>query len=670
MGSGIKKYKYFMVLYNIFLFGIMVAPALTYINVNKISRYIFFSCMIMSVFFLMVILPYRKYISNSLAIQYLLVFILITVFMSASLFNQYTMSVNKIQYLYYTEWLLCVTGVVFWGTLVSWKNVVRHIIQYIKNNYLFFLFIFLYVIFSYETLHTWSSWDSREYYRYISNLKEFTFSPNDIALFKSAGHMSYGYMFFMAIGEFFAPSYGVGARFINLALLVFAIISFRSVLEHLLPLAKKGHLNFFAIILGLTPTVWGPLYEQNVEISILCFFIFFLHAYLKENKILTVFWGIMLVFTKETSVLLVGGFALGYIMSLFIKNKKISILFTKEVFKQILVFYIPCFLFLTYFIVDRSGWAGNLTVTTEKEINMIGFNKMYIIGKLKQLFLANFQWVITLAIVIGIFAIFFSGREKLKIKCDSIPIIVSYIMFLLGQMFYVTYLLPRYILLQYLFMILLFAYITTNIKITELRLSVFYSIVCVLLCMQTFFTCDPVTLAIFPKVKIGKGYMASANIILTYDEIHAVTGEDAYTMALSPYTQYNRQYLYKYKLMEKILSSINYSSNDVIVLPDMFHPISGGTYWGHVKVNYYDKKTNAIYQLFEPMPVNNDLIEINYIIQTEEEIFDFEQYENEYYIDFPYNEKFCSNKLIENYDAKYMFDVEYRMWMATVYKLK
>lgn len=672
-----KMQRSILLIYNICLLCVAISPVFTYVNLNKLSRYIFFMFMLVSSIVLLELLKIKKTINSTVASQYFVIFFLWALFFLAALSNHYTRESYKVGYLLFMEIAFTILGLFFWGTCLSWKESLKKFCSYFKENYILFIFAFSLFFFSFEVLHSWTNWDSKEYYRVISNLKTINFSPNDIAMFKSAGHMSYGYMFIMAIGEFFFPTYGVGARLVNVLLLVGCIFFFESILKQLMPNSNKK-LNYAATFLFfITPTIWGPLYEQNVEISVVSFFIFFLWAFLRQYNIMTAFWGTMLVFTKETSVILVGGFAIGYIISLLVKNKNIKILFKKDVFKQMLALYIPCVLFLLYFVLDGSGWANNVTFESQKQINLFAINITYIIAKLKQMFIVNFQWIITVSIIVFCLFIFLKKRNKttnyeLTDYYMVIPLLTTYVLFLIIQLFYVTYLLPRYICINYFFMALMFAYVLNIVNINIIIKYLQCVIIGILLILQTFITCDPLTFYCFSPTPIGEGYVASANILLTYDDYHIVTGKGASVMALSPYTAYNRQYLYKYRLMENILSSINYSTKDVIVLPDLFHPISNGTYWGYVTENYYDSITKKVYQLYEPKTTemnNKDLI--NYVIQNESDTkINLENYEHAYFIDFPYNEKFDSDSIISLYNASLEKEINYRGWSAKIYQIK
>ena len=663
-------------MYNICLIAIILSPLLSYLYMEQLSRYICTFFLSLSIIVVIGIKILNIQIIEVKAHQYLTIFLILSLFYIASFCNKYTLYSNKITYLFILEIVFTVLNDIVWVSFCNVSSLLKKFWNYIKTYKLLFLFLIAYFILMLEGLHSWTNWDSKAYYSFITNLKNITFSPNDIAAFKSAGHMSYAYMFFMAIGEFVLPSYGVGCRLVNIILLMISVIYLNKILNFIFKNNKILNISL-TIVFALTPTIWGPIYEQNLEMSILFCFILFFWFYISKKNILATFFGTLLVFTKETSILLVAGVAIGAVILELIKEKNIKRIFETSFIKQMLIYYIPCCLFMLYYSIDGSGWAKNTTADKAKEINVFTVNWIYISGKIKQMFFSNFQWTITILLVFGILSVLFAIRKnKLEIKnCKIgfiIPLLTAYFFFICIQLLYVTYLFPRYIVVNYFFMIVLLGYVLNFLEIKYNILQVVLVGIMVLFFKETFWTIDSVTLACFETIDIGEGKLAPANILLTYDEKTILYGKDARVMALSPYTSYNRQFLYKYKMFEKVLETIEYSNNDLIILPDINNPISNGTYWGYESSNYYDSKSKKVYQFYEPITSEKDDKEfINYIIQGDEiKKININKYSNVYFIDFPYETDFDSDLTIENYDAKLFRKIDYRGWTSTIYKIK
>lgn len=653
--------------------GLWISPVLTYMNYLRASRLSFLFFLLSGILAHIFSFVGRKAFSNKIVLQMFSLFALLGIYLACALANANVRANVYALYLVCAEFAFVLIGLLVWLVQIPWKTAISSVYKYLRNHFVLFCICAIWLLLCLEALHSWINWDSATYYRHIANLKNITLSPNDIAMFKTSGHASYGYMLFASIGEFLLPDFGVGVRLINIGMLLVSFWAFYSILNTLFPKSKIW--NYFAVVIfAVTPLVMGPVYEIHLETAMLFFFIMFVWSYLNGYYIWQLLFGVFFVFSKENAVFILAGFALGYfIYILWVHRKKysLSMFFEKKTFINLMTFYIPALLFLVYFVFDGSGWAVNATITTgeSEQIHRFGWNVLYFVSKLKQLYLFNFEWIIVCICVCGM--VYLILKKKLQLNQSVLfPMLGSYMMFLIFQLFYVTYLFPRYTVLQYFFGTLLLAYILSHIPLRKASVSFFTGVI-VLLLVENFVTIDFVTLGCFKNINIGNGKMAPASVILSWDDGLLVSGEDAEIMMLSPYTPYNRQYLYKFRLMERVLQTLDYTSDDLLIFPDLFPPISNGAYWGYNSENYYDTSNGRIFQLYEPIQIEKqNLTRIKYWILGEDSpASDVSAYRNVYYLQFPYSESFDDEKILENYSTQFLQEVNYRGWSVKIYQI-
>lgn len=295
---------------------------------------------------------------------------------------------------------------------------------------------------------------------------------------------------------------------------------------------------------------------------------------------------------------------------------------------------------------------------------------LVIVTKLKQMFVLNFNWLPTLICLIGfLYLIIRRKKKKVSLPIEFIvPFVFSYLAFLLMQLFYITYTFPRYIMLQYVFGMIVFAYFASVLPFNNIFRSI-YILNIILLCIQNYYCIDLISLKVFSSFNTGNGTMLVDSPLYINSAGKVVSGNDANILQLSPYAQYNKQWSYFDVLIDKILQRIDYSSEDILWLPDCFWPYSTGIYWGYWQDNYYDKEINRVTQIFDS---NNKEFSgqtyINYSLISEKKQLVLQENYNTYYLSFSFSNEIDSF-VLKNYNCIKFDVIEYRGWVATIYQI-
>lgn len=677
--SRVKKCIYYLgwIFYLLFLFGTLSAPALTYLCYLRVSRYVFIISLFLSLPGIGFLFFTRNFISKKNATQMLLSYLIISIIFLPMFFrakiNGYEIYSN-----YDTiELFILVIGLIFWLWIYfsskSWHNKIQ-----IKFDYGFIICILLILIVSsLEQFDTGIKWDSANYYKFIVRLKEFTFNPNDVTLFKNCGHSCYSYMLLASIGENLLPYHGIGVRIQNIVVFFLCIVLVDKIITILMPDIKKSVRYGSVFLFTVTPVILGTIQDISPEIYVLFFFLCFYFCYLKKYYIIGLLFSIFLVFAKETGIIILAGFYLGWIIQFIISclkyNGKIRLL-TKDTILTALIVYIPAILFVIYFSVD-SAWG---TVTTNQEVvasslakgNVFGIDVIVILTKLKQMFLMNYAWITT---IIGIYGMIKYTLAKKRIHLNLfavLPLVISYFAFLAVQLLYITYTFPRYLMLQYFFACLLFAAILNSFIQRKSIRTIILSGSVMLTFAQNYYGIDLITKKIFTSLDIGRGTMAVNSPLYIDENGMVIEGEEASKLYLSPYAQYNKQWSYFDKLMDKVMQTIAYSKDDLVLLPDMFFPYSNGIYWGYWTDNFYDSENGRIMQIFDFSEQDfTHLIPIEYALVTEAtELENINKYKRVFYISFSFSEE-MDYKFLEKYKYKLISEQTFRGWDAKIYSI-
>lgn len=663
------------VLYFVAFLGIVILPSLTYLTYQYIARRGFLLSLLLTIVADIFLLIGRKFISKTTKQQILTLYIIAAAFFFPMLIRNLTNpSIKTFVIRIAIEAIFIVTGLIFWGTQL-WKT--NFSVHFQKDIIYLSLVIIAVVRLSLEQLGIVIKGDSVEYYSKIIRIcQNFSFNPNDVSLLKIA-HSCYSYSLFSTIGENLVPYYGLGVRIENIVIWIICIIFVWKILKKIIPDISNTILVGCVACFAFTPLILSNIQEISIEIYVLFFFILFIYFNLSQKHILEMFFALCFVFVKEPDVLILAGYYLGLLINQiikFVKDKSQEKTFLDKNFVlSSISIYIAAIVFCLYFAVDVT-WGNHafLSYSGVTRGNTFGISEVLIISKLKQLFILNFAWVPFCVIIIGFVICMIKKRNLKKDVRYFVPIFFSYMCFLFSQLFYLTFVLPRYIMLQYLYMSIVLAFIlhelAINVKILK---SIMVGSICVIL-SQNFYNIDPISYLAFDVLDTGSYSMLFDNPLYIGDSGEFITYKDGEIPYIQPYGMTNRQFSYFDKILERALAEIEYSENDLIILPRAFNLYPDNFYWGNfLDVYYYDTENKKFVQLvneFVPSPSHLVKLKVSQIAENFE--FDnFEGYKNIYYFDFSFSDS-IDQYVKKSYKMEKLESLQYRGWTLEVYKME
>ena len=269
-------------------------------------------------------------------------------------------------------------------------------------------------------LDTLQRWDAGEYYYALGNAcQSFTYSWSGFFdSFRLCNHTTLGFSLLMAPGEFLNPRGITGVLIINLLLTTGSVICLYLLLKKVFNQISDRYLWGIAMIYSIVPFFLGSFGYLTPDYIVPIVFIFAVMAEYKKEYLLEFFWFSIMANTKEFSIIIIFGYFLAKFIFTIISNWR-----HKDCYKIILrngslwagllsgLFFL-LILFLQGGILWKGGNPDSNTVSfSNTGINCFGINFSYILFRLKQHFILNFSWIITLLVIINII-IYWIKRKK------------------------------------------------------------------------------------------------------------------------------------------------------------------------------------------------------------------------------------------------------------------
>lgn len=494
----------------------------------------------------------------------------------------------------------------------------------LQNNIWSLSFFVIFVLLRVAQFDTLPRWDSDTYFACVrAGCENFAYTLSSfLQVFRLAGHISYGFAFFWAIGYFLFPNSCTGMYVINLVLASAAFFMTGKILACYAPNAKKSLLAFAAFIIWSQPMNLGLFHLIGLDYGVLVFIVYMVYFHMQKQYVLLCFFAGIFLTTKETGIVCVAGYCLGYILYVSIASEKRGFERVKFALKNKLVLGLICcgmlgtFVSMYFMFIKGSLWGANFgNGWYQVPFNTFSVQRGYIFLKLKTFFILNFSWVwMFLICICGVvlikkkrYVVMSAVRRHPELLC-FVCALWAHIMF---GILYITYNNPRYNLcVEYslaffgiLFLLRVFA---------ERYQKLLAGIFCLLFLLsvgEAYLTIDPITKMVFPVIDTGSAFpMVSAG----WKETPSLKSEIAI---------YNYQYRYLDKAYDQLLQDIKYDGNVDLVL--------WGPHWSTVDAVCIDGWASRYYWDTEKqertMNENEHTVPINRIFQEE---FEDELYEN------------------------------------------
>lgn len=557
------------------------------------------------------------------------------------------------------------------------------LLHFIKNYGITVLIVVFYIFLNLDIFSAWNWTDSLTYARSIeSGAGTWNFSLNYLQTFRLGSHVSYAYTLLLYIGHYIFPNRLVGVHIVNLIMAALSIFAFTAILHKLYPKMNIIIKALLTACLTFSPLFFGLSYTINIDFALFCFFIWFVWTDCYDYKIFKYISIMLVCFSKEFGICLVLGYLLiRYIFKyLILKEDKIKI---TEFIKNEIFCLVGPLMWLTQVIFLSDGWSSIIKNSTEKRVvkghvitnkflNTIHIDNDYIVLKLKELFIMNFSWIIIVVAVVFVVFVVFKKAANFKYKFERInsyelAMFVTWIIFIIINCIFFTYLHYRYLQLHIFFYMMLLAFIMERFDIFDVIKSVILVLICACFFIECYSTIDPLTLASFKNINIGSGTIITTRNI-SCGKVCKIdpNAADVKNSLFLDGTTYNRQMLGLQTVIEKALTEIGFNGKQLIMVEPTYKTEEntiynlvgylgyGNYYWNqkshHITSNKKDTAIDFYYQLasIDKLP---------------------SKYDSMYFIDLPFDRKFDDISYLSKYNIESAKTIRYGAWSIAIDKI-
>lgn len=355
-------------------------------------------------------------------------------------------------------------------------------------------------------------WDGILYYLTCKNL-----SLQSISSLAIYGHIAQTFGAFAQIGNIIFKDTGIALYVMNVASMVVGIIYFYKIVKYCLPGKTQWNYVLLTALYAWSPYLLGMVSYYNLDFICQCLLTPVIYYLIQKKWILLTFFSLLFCFTKEPAILVYGALCVGTVLIDILDNKEFTL------WKRI----IRCFGKPQYYIM---AMPGILWLVTYKMLGPwsagnggVEFDVLYVIEKLKNLYILNFNWAFTLVVVTGMVVVI--GKRDRQTGKLIIPLACAQMIFTAFSCVFKTVNHPRYndtnqVTLYLMAIILICTYMKAVVY------NIWATLMGLLLLGASFYTIDPLSLFVYKTYNIGSAIMIT-------------TGDNP----LGDYMIYNRQML-------------------------------------------------------------------------------------------------------------------------------
>jgi hypothetical protein len=556
-----------------------------------------------------------------------------------------------------------------------------------RKNLLIFILCAVFVILTAFQFENIPRGDANYYYGRIMNgtgRYDNTFS-SFIKSFILAQHVTHGMCLFLAMGEMLFPRQVVGVYGVSLIITVISFLCLYGIMGYFFKKTSNITKAIGTAVMMFNPYILGLFTYINPDYFICVFTVIMVYCYLKEFNILFIFFGIILVLTKEPGVVIYSAFIGAVALTAFFRYKKANIF--ERAKRSFLSFEFlsnlaPPIIFLVFFVVSREITLTNSFLLSE-EISLeaptrdmftllswnndgrwcFGFKPRYILEWLITFFVSNSIWLTSLVCISGLVVYIYKLQKKRQIiilSAENTPAFIGIISLLAAYtVFTCLYLIeycPRYVTIGG-FCLAVFAFASVHVLFRKKAVrNIVLGMLALLFLVQTYINVDPYMHLRSFSVYTGKRFIYGS----IYKEVpKGWTGDSR---------NYNYEYCFYESLLKQILRQINPDEDTIIAQAMVTHPelalcgLETSIYWNtRTKKRTYDyKDPDSIYL---KVPVLNEPEDVQKYVFPD----------TFYLLTIPYFDGYTPQFLKEFTDRKYkvsdVYKAENTVGLMTVYKM-
>lgn len=323
--------------------------------------------------------------------------------------------------------------------------------------------------------------------------------------FRLADHPTHAMSLYWALGQFLMPFDYRVVNVQDLALSLFGIACFASLVRGLFPASGILERALVVSAFAFQPLFFAGGLGPNVDLGICVFLIFALAAYVHGRAGLFAMAGLFLCFSKETGFLLYGEFVLLAGLT-HILNRRPVVQVTRRV---ALIGCAPLVAYLLYLIVSaRSAWTERAMGWSNSGFLTFGFQAKNFFTVLGEGLLLNFLWIPTLACLAACLVTGLRRPRWRRSGAGHDAVLIAAMLFasfLAINSLYINFLNPRYLLALVPLSLVLFARSLQVLLPDERPRTAVLAVFVLLSFGQVWATLDPVSRFFFGTMDVGNG---------------------------------------------------------------------------------------------------------------------------------------------------------------------
>jgi hypothetical protein len=455
---------------------------------------------------------------------------------------------------------------------------------FVRKNILIFVLCTVFVILAAFQFENIPRGDANYYYgRLMHGTERYdnTF-PSFIKNFILAQHVTHGMCLFLVMGEMLFPRQVVGVYGVSLMITVISFLCFYGIISRLFIKTSNTTKAIGTAVLMFNPYILGLFTYINPDYFTCVFTVIMVYCYLKEFNILFIFFGIILVLTKEPGVIIYSVFIGAIALTTFFRYREANVLERAKgsfLSFRFLSDLVPPVIFLVFFVVSREITLTNSFLLSE-EISLeaptrdmftllswnndgmwcFGFKPDYILQWLITFFVSNSIWLTSLLCISGLAVYIYKLQKKRPIKllsAENVPAFIGIIGLLAAYtVFTCLYLIeycPRYVTVGG-FCLSVFAFASVHVLFRKkIMRNIVLGLLALLFLMQTYINVDPYMHLRSFYVYTGKRFIFGA----IYREVPAEWSGDS--------RNFNYEYCFYESMLKQILRQINPDADTIIV---------------------------------------------------------------------------------------------------------
>lgn len=413
-------------------------------------------------------------------------------------------------------------------------------------------------------------WDGYYYFSLLKSAINNTSTLSDfISTFNLNSHPSMGYASYASIGQLFYFDNQIILHIQNILLSLLAAYSLFYILIYFIGESNKLLVALITAAFLFHPLKNAVLLNFNLDYPILVFLTTLVCSHIYNKNTYVVLSGIMLVFTKETGIILYCSFliALGVpflvskVTKLKVPRSKIGLSYALPIFFLGLYFVVRYTMDLSLlFSAGYESWQSILKEIIEPDLKVLW-------ARFLQIFVLNFNWLITILAILFLKKLISDKSPFTYISAykttNLIVILALFIAFLfMSMLLFKMAVNPRYMIASLFFMPIIFAISLTQLVKNKLIRSSLAVIYLVMVILQNNKSIDPVSNFLFSTYKFGKHNIVKTDALM----------DSSYRHGPRASMVYNLQYTVMDQLIYKFYNKIHVDESTVLITERADHP--------------------------------------------------------------------------------------------------